>query len=150
MPLANVRTLEEITAESMAQTSFALVMLAIAAGVSLLAGRRRDLRRHRLHHGAAGTRGRAFAWPSARSRATSRGLFVRHGLLLAGLGIGLGVVAAAALSRLMASMLFGVSATDPLTYVVMSTGLAGVAVLAGYLPSRRAARVDPVVALRGT
>jgi ABC-type antimicrobial peptide transport system permease subunit len=75
-------------------------------------------------------------------------LFVRHGLLLAGLGICLGVGVAMALSRLMASLLFAVSATDPITYVVMSAGLGVVAALATYLPSRRAAGADPVVMLR--
>jgi ABC-type antimicrobial peptide transport system permease subunit len=75
-------------------------------------------------------------------------LFVRHGGVLAGLGIVLGVGGAAALSRLMSSLLFGVSPTDPLTYAVVSAGLAAVAVVAGYLPARRASRVDPVVALR--
>jgi predicted permease len=148
IPLARVRTLEEITAASMAQTSFALVMLTIAAGVSLLlsvvgvygviayitAQRAREV----------GIR----VALGAQSGDVTR-LFVRHNLLLAGLGISFGVSAAVALSRLMASLLFGVSATDPMTYVVVSAGLAGVAVLAGYLPSRGAARVDPLVALRG-
>jgi putative ABC transport system permease protein len=75
-------------------------------------------------------------------------LFVRHGALLAGLGIALGVAGAAALSRLMSSLLVGVSPTDPLTYAAVSAGLAALAILAGYLPARRASRIDPVVALR--
>jgi len=147
IPLAEVRTLEQMTAKSMAQTSFALVMLAIAAGVSLLLGvvgiygviayitarRSREI----------GIRLALGAQPGDVTR-----LFVRHGLLLAGLGISLGVVMAMALSRLMASMLFGVRATDPTTYVAVSIGLAVVALLAGYLPSRRAARADPAVTLR--
>jgi ABC-type lipoprotein release transport system permease subunit len=75
-------------------------------------------------------------------------LFVRHGAVLAGMGIVLGVAAAAALSRLMSSLLFGVSPTDPLTYSAVSVGLAALALLAGYLPARRASDLDPVVALR--
>jgi ABC-type antimicrobial peptide transport system permease subunit len=75
-------------------------------------------------------------------------LFVRHGLVLTGLGVGIGLGVAAALSRLMTSMLFGVSATDPLTYALMSAGLAGIAILVSYLPARRAANIDPLVALR--
>ena len=147
IPLAEVRTLEQMTAKSMAQTSFALVMLAIAAGVSLVLGvvgiygviayitarRSREI----------GIRLALGAQPGDVTR-----LFVRHGLLLAGLGISLGVVMAMALSRLMASMLFGVRSTDPTTYVAVSIGLAVVALLAGYLPSRRAARGDPAVTLR--
>ena len=75
-------------------------------------------------------------------------LFVRHGLLLAGLEIGLGIGVAVALSRLMASLLFGVSTTDPITYALVSAGLAAVVLGAAYVPARRAPRVDPAVTLR--
>jgi len=147
IPLADVQTLEQILTESMAQTSFAVVMLAIAAGVSLLLG-------------VVGIYGVIAYITTQRAREVGirvalgaqtddvTRLFVRHGLLLAGLGVGLGVGVAMALSQLMASMLFGVSATDPITYVVVSAVLAAVAALAAYLPSRRAARVDPAVTLR--
>ena len=76
------------------------------------------------------------------------GLFVRQGLWLAGCGVAAGIAAAWLLSRLMASLLFGVSATDPVTYVTVAAGLGAVTLLAGYLPARRAARREPVVALR--
>ena len=75
-------------------------------------------------------------------------LFARSAAVLAAAGVGLGLAASAALSRLMASLLFGVSATDPATYAAAAALLAGVAVVAGYLPSRRAARQEPVSALR--
>jgi ABC-type antimicrobial peptide transport system permease subunit len=75
-------------------------------------------------------------------------LFVRQGVVLAAVGVAIGAVAAAGTSRLMASLLFGVTARDPLTFIVTSVGLAATAVLAGYLPSRRATRVDPNTALR--
>jgi predicted permease len=147
VPLANVRTLNDIRAESMAQTSFALIMLGIAAAIALLLGvvgvygviaciaarRTREV----------GVRMALGADPRHVAR-----LFVRHGAWLAGLGVALGVAAAAALSRLMSSLVFGVSPTDPLTYAAVSAGLAALALLAGYLPARRASRVDPVVALR--
>jgi ABC-type antimicrobial peptide transport system permease subunit len=70
-------------------------------------------------------------------------LFVRHGLLLPGLGIGLGVGVTVALSRLLGSLLFGVSTTDPITCVAVSAGLSAAVVVAAYLPSRRGTRVDP-------
>jgi ABC-type antimicrobial peptide transport system permease subunit len=76
------------------------------------------------------------------------GLFLRHGLRLAVLGVVAGVAIALGLSRLMSSLLFNVSANDPLTYTVVSAVLACVALLAGYLPARRAARAEPIVALR--
>jgi ABC-type antimicrobial peptide transport system permease subunit len=75
-------------------------------------------------------------------------MFVRHGLILTGIGVACGLVAAFILMRFMATILFGVSPVDPLTYIAVSAGLASTAFLASYVPSRRAATVDPVDALR--
>jgi ABC-type antimicrobial peptide transport system permease subunit len=75
-------------------------------------------------------------------------LFLRHGLWLTGIGIAIGVAVAILLTRVIASYLFGVSPFDPLTYAVVSLVLATVSLVAIYLPARRAARVDPIVALR--
>jgi predicted permease len=147
LPLANVRTMDDVLAGSVAQTSFMLVMLALAAGVALLLGvvgiygviaciaaqRTREV----------GIRMALGARPGDVSR-----LFLRHGLILTGIGLALGVGAAVALTRLMGAMLFGVGATDAATYVVVAAGLGALALVATYLPARRAARVDPVVALR--
>ncbi|HEY6616316.1 MAG TPA: FtsX-like permease family protein, partial [Vicinamibacterales bacterium] len=76
------------------------------------------------------------------------GMFVRHGLWLCGIGAVLGLGAAAGLTRLMSSLLFGVTALDPLTYTAVSALLIVAGVLASYLPARRAIAVDPVQALR--
>ena len=75
-------------------------------------------------------------------------MFVRHGLVLSGIGVAYGLTAAFALTRVMKSLLFNVSSADPLTYLVVSVGLIVAAVVASYLPARRAAKVDPMVALR--
>jgi putative ABC transport system permease protein len=75
-------------------------------------------------------------------------LVLREGLLLTLGGISGGLVLGAALTRLLASQLYGLSATDPLTFVAVSLLLAGVALLASYIPARRATRVDPMVALK--
>ncbi|MFZ0883973.1 MAG: FtsX-like permease family protein, partial [Candidatus Acidiferrales bacterium] len=75
-------------------------------------------------------------------------LVVGHGLRLALLGVAVGALAAAAVTRGMGSLLFGVSATDPLTFAIVMLLVAIVAALAAYIPARRAMRVDPMVALR--
>ena len=147
LPVANVQTLEEIQAESMAQTSFALVMLSIAAAVALLLGvvgiygvisyiatqRTREI-------------GIRMALGAARSDVSS--LFLRHGLVLSAIGIVLGIGGAAGLTQLMSSLLFGVQPLDWVTYVSVAVGLGATALVASYLPAARAARVDPSVALR--
>jgi putative ABC transport system permease protein len=75
-------------------------------------------------------------------------MIVRHGMVLTGIGIGIGIVGAIALTRLMEAVLYGISATDFVTFTSVSLILAGVVFVAGYLPARRAARVDPMRALR--
>lgn len=75
-------------------------------------------------------------------------LVVGQGMLLALMGLAIGLASAFALTRLMARLLFGVSSTDPVTFLVITALLAGAAFLASYIPARRAARVDPMVALR--
>jgi predicted permease len=148
LPLATVETLDEIQARSMAQTSFTMVMLAISASVALALG-------------IVGIYGVIAYVATQRTRETGirlalgaqvgdvRRMFLRHGLTLTAVGITLGVLVAVALTRVMSALLFGVAAVDPMTYVGMSTVLGAVALLATYLPARRASRVDPVIALRG-
>jgi ABC-type antimicrobial peptide transport system permease subunit len=75
-------------------------------------------------------------------------MFIRYGMMLAGIGVVCGLAAAAALMRLLSSLLFGVTAGDPSTYGVMAVSLVAAAVLASYLPARRASAVDPVETLR--
>ena len=148
LPLARVRTLREIYNTSMAQTSFTLVILGIAASVTLLLGlvgiygviayvvaqRRREVGIRMALGAAAGE---------------VQGLFVRHGLLIATIGLAVGGVAAAAVMRLMGTLLFGVSPLDPVTYAASLVSLGLVALFATWIPARQATRVDPATALRG-
>ncbi|HEX6211620.1 MAG TPA: FtsX-like permease family protein, partial [Methylomirabilota bacterium] len=147
LPIANARSLDEIRASSMAQTTFALTMLAIAAAVALLLG-------------VVGIYGVVAYMAAQRTREIGvrmalgarpldvQRLFIGHGLRLVGLGVVLGVAAAMGLTRLMSALLFGVGTTDPLTYAAVALLLGSVALAATYLPARRASRLDPLVALR--
>jgi putative ABC transport system permease protein len=76
------------------------------------------------------------------------GLFVREGLRLSMIGVGIGLVLSVAISRVLAAFLFGLSATDSLTFLFGALLLCGVAAVASFIPARRAARIDPMVALR--
>ena len=147
LPVARVRTLASIEADSMAQTSFALVMLGIAAAVALLLG---VVGIYGVISYVATQRTREIGIRMALGAAERdvRQLFLRHGVLLSAVGIATGLAAAAGLTRLMSALLFGVSSLDPATYGAVAAGLAGTALLASYLPARRASRVDPADALR--
>jgi ABC-type antimicrobial peptide transport system permease subunit len=147
LPVANPRSMAEIRAGSMAQTSFALTMLGIAAGVALLLG---IVGIYGVIAYIAAQRTREIGVRMALGAQASdvRRLFLGHGLKLVAVGLVLGVAAALALTRLMSTLLFGVGPMDPVTYAVVSGVLGTVALIATYLPARRASRIDPIVALR--
>jgi predicted permease len=147
LPLAAVHTVDHFYKQSMARTSFTLIMLGVAGSMALLLGvvgiygviaysvsqRRREI-------------GIRMALGAQQQVLTN--MFVRHGLWLTGIGVVCGLAAAIVVMRLMSSLLFKVSPVDPLTYTTVSLGLVLTAFLASYLPSRRTSAVDPVEALR--
>jgi predicted permease len=147
LPLGKVQTLNEIQAHSMAQTSFAMVMLAIAASVALLLavvgvyGVVSYIAAERTHE--IGIRMALGA-----QSGDVRSLFLRHGLVLALTGILLGIGAAMLLTPVMSALLYGIGPMDPVTYAIMAIALAAVTLLATYFPARRASRVAPTIALR--
>jgi ABC-type antimicrobial peptide transport system permease subunit len=147
LPLAGVQTVEEIQAQSMAQTSFALVMLGIAASVALLIG---VVGIYGVIAYAVAQRTREIGIRMALGAqiADVRKVFLRHGLWLTATGILIGIGVAMLVTRVMSSFLFGVGPMDPVTYTAVSGTLAAVALIGTYLPARRATRVDPLVALR--
>jgi predicted permease len=147
LPITKTRTLEEVYRGSMARSSFTLVMLAIAGSMALLLG-------------VVGIYGVISYSVSQRTREigirialgaqprTLRAMVVRNGVLLASIGVAFGLAGAAALTRIMASFLFDVSALDPLTYCAVSAGLLAAAAAASYIPAHKASSVNPVDALR--
>ncbi len=147
LPLVNVRTLDDILAQSMARTSFILVMLAIAAAVALALG---VVGIYGVISYVVSQRTREIGVRMALGadrRDVSR-MVLRQGMILAGIGVVVGLVAAVGLTRLMSSLLYGVEATDPVTFGVVAALLTAVALIASYLPALRASRTDPLEALR--
>jgi ABC-type antimicrobial peptide transport system permease subunit len=145
--MAQVTTLDEPYRRSMARTAFTLLMLAIAGTMALLLGmcgiygvisyavsqRRREIG-IRLALGAPLT--------------AVRHLFVRHGLIMGAAGLVAGLGGAVAVTRLMKSVLYGVTPLDPMTFAAMPVLLVAAAALASYLPARAATTVDPVETMR--
>jgi predicted permease len=147
LPVASVQTMQEIYSQSLARTSFTLVMLAIAGIMALVLG-------------IIGIYGVISYTVSQRTREIGirlalgaprnelKWMFVRSALVVTAIGVAIGVASAAGLMQLMKSLLFGISPLDPFTYLAVLLILAVSAALASYLPARRAAAVDPVDALR--
>jgi predicted permease len=147
LPLASVQTMQEVYDKSVARTSFTLVMLGIAGAMAMALGmigiygvlsytvsqRRREIG-IRLALGA--------------QRRDVLQMLIRQGTKTAFVGVAVGIAAALGLTELMRSLLFGVSAQDPATFAGVAVLLILVALLASYIPARRAMLVDPIVALR--
>jgi predicted permease len=141
------RPMEEVVEKSAANRAFILLLLSLFAGLALLLAaigiygvmsytveQRTNEIGIRVALGAG--QGNVVA------------MVVRHGMLLAGIGVAIGLAAAFGLTRVLTAMLYGVKATDVATFALVAAILAGVALLATWIPARRAARVDPVIALR--
>jgi predicted permease len=147
LPLANVRTLQEIYDKSLARTSFTLVILAIAGAMALLIGL---VGIYGVISYLVSQRTREIAIRmalGARHPEVTR-MFVGHAFVLAVVGVACGLAVAGALTRVLGSLLYGVSAIDPLTYIAVAAGLIAAAVIASYIPALRATAVDPLDALK--
>jgi putative ABC transport system permease protein len=146
-PISNVNTMAELLSRTVAQPRFNLYLLAIFAGIALLLaavgiyGVMSFIVTQRTHE--IGVR----VALGAQARDVIN-LVVRQGMTLTLIGVATGILGALALTRLIRNLLFEVSATDPITYSSIAILIMGVALLACYLPARRATKVDPIVALR--
>ena len=147
LPVSHIRPMEAYVADSSAPQRFNVILLGAFAAIALilatagLYGVMSYLVSQRT--GEIGIRMALGARPM-----DVLGLVVRKAMLLAGVGVVLGMAAATAATRLMSSLLFGVQARDPMVFAVAPLVLIAVAMLASYIPARRASRVDPLVALR--
>lgn len=147
LPLANVRTMQDLYSQSMARTSFTLSMLAIA-GVMALALSIIGIYGVIAYAVSQRTREIGIRLALGAQRGRVSWMFVRNALVLTAIGAVLGLAAAALLTQAMRSLLFGITPLDPVSYLTVPGILATAALLASYLPSRRAASVDPVQTLR--
>jgi putative ABC transport system permease protein len=147
LPVAHIRSMQQVVGESTARNDFNMTLLTIFAGVALLLaaigvyGLMAYSVQQRTQE--IGVRMALGAGPHQVRR-----MVVIQGMQLALVGIILGIVSSLALARLMKSMLYGVKSWDPVTIVVVTILLSSVTLVAAYLPAKRASRVDPMVALR--
>jgi predicted permease len=146
-PIEEVRTIGEIYRQSMARTSFTLVMLLLAGSMALLLG---IVGIYAVISYSVSRRTREMGIRIALGATQSdlKLMFVRHGLLLGAIGVTTGVAAAIGLTRHTTAMLFEISPLDPATYAAVSLVLLAAVVLASYLPTSKVSAIDPAIALR--
>jgi len=147
MPLADPTTVGDLYTKSMARTSFTLVMLCVAGSMALMLG---VVGIYGVISYAVSQRTREIGIRLALGAQASEltTMFVKQGLWLTSIGIACGVVAAFTATRLMSSLLFGVRSGDPWTYAATIACIVAISWLACYVPSRRAASIDPANTLR--
>ena len=147
LPIAKIETLEEVVAESISRPRFYMLLVAIFAGVALLLAAV-GIFGVMSYSVAQRTRELGIRIALGAGVGAVRRLVVGQAMTLATVGLAIGLVAAFLLSSTLEKMLFNLSATDPATFTAVAGVLFVVALVASWLPARRASRVDPVVALR--
>lgn len=147
LPIYNVRTMEERVEKSLARRRFSMVMLGLFAFLALALATI-GIYGVMAYMVSQGTREIGIRLALGATQNHILRLVVRQGMILALTGVAIGLTGAFALTRLMRSLLFGVKSTDPLTFIAIAALLSFIALLASYIPARRAARIDPMVSLR--
>jgi len=145
--VADIDTMDHIVAEAVARQRFSMFLLGLFAGLALLLA---AVGIYGVMSCSVAQRTREIGIRIAlgAQRTDVLQLTVKQGLKFVGAGMLLGLLAAFLLTRVLASLLFGINATDPMTFVGISLVLFAVAILASYVPALRATRVDPIIALR--
>ncbi len=147
LPMYYVRTMEQRVGESLARRRFLMLLLAVFASVALILATI-GIYGVMAYLVSQGTREIGIRMALGASQRSILSLVVRQGMMLALSGVAIGMAAAFLLTRLIRTLLFGVQATDPVTFAGISMLLALIALLASYVPAQRAARIDPMVSLR--
>jgi predicted permease len=147
VPISDVRSLEQVMSESVARPRLIMALLLVFAGVGVVLG---AVGVYGVIAYAVGERRREIGVRIALGAEPSRvaGSVVARGVRYASIGVVIGVAGALAVTRVMRTLVFGVSTTDPATFGLLSVFLVVVAAVASYLPARQAAKTDPMVALR--
>ena len=145
-PVSNIRSMDEIVSEAVARQRFSTLLLGVFAGLALVLAAV-GIYGVMSYSVAQRTREIGIRMALGAQRSDVLKLTIANSLKLVGTGLIIGLAAAFALTRVMASLLFGVSATDPITFATISLVLMSVALLASYIPALRATKVDPMVAL---
>ncbi|HEV2689922.1 MAG TPA: ABC transporter permease, partial [Bryobacteraceae bacterium] len=147
LPVSKVRTMEQVISESTARQNFNMLLLTLfaALALTLAAIGIYGLMSYTVEQRMQEIGIRLALGAGARDMLS---MIVRQGMLLAGIGLAIGLGAAYGLTRLLASLLFGVKTTDPITYAAVAIVLFAVALLACFIPARRATKIDPLIALR--
>jgi putative ABC transport system permease protein len=145
-PVSDIRSMDEIVSTAVARQRFSTILLGIFATLALVLAAV-GIYGVMSYSVAQRTREIGIRLALGAQRNDVLKMTMGQGLKLVSVGVGIGLAAAFVLTRVMASLLFGVSATDPITFVTISLVLMGVALVASYLPALRATKVDPMVAL---
>ena len=146
-PVADIDTMDHIVSEAIARQRFSMLLLGIFASLALVLAAV-GIYGVMSYSVAQRTHEIGIRMALGARRTDVLKMTVKQGLKLVSVGMMLGLVAAFLLTRVLASLLFGISATDPVTFIGISLVLLAVAVLASYLPALRATKVDPIIALR--